>query len=218
MVHIARWDAAWPAYRRAREGKQLFSNWTPRDPATYREADVEVYSNCEQVELVLNGKSLGSKSRPSDDSPRTWKIPYEAGAIIACGKNTGKVVATHELSTAGKPTKIALSTDRTKLIHHWDDVDYVTATIVDENGVRCPWADELISFKVSGPGAIAAVENGNPTSHEPFQSSERHAFEGRCVAILKAIAPSGRITLTASAPGLTASSITLEAVAPSEKK
>lgn len=218
MVQIFREDSIWPTDRRASGGNQLFSNWTPRNPATYKEANVEVYSNCEQVELVLNGKSLGSKSRQSDDSPRTWRMPYEAGTIKALGKNNGKVGATHELCTAGKSTKITLATDRMKLIHDWDDVAYVTAAVVDENGVCCPWADDLISFKIGGPGAIAAVENGNPTSHESFQSSERHAFEGQCVAILKATTQSGLIILTASAPGLTASTITIEAVAPSKRQ
>lgn len=219
MVHIARVEPALTdSEGRRRPGYDRVSNWTPRDPATYIEANVEVYSNCKQVELILNGNSLGSKSRPSDDAPRTWRMPYEAGTIKALGKNNGQVVATHELCAAGKPTRIILAADRTKLTPDWDDVSYVKVTVADENRVQCPWADDLISFKLSGPGAIAAVDNGDNASHEPFQASERHAFQGQCFAILKATAPSGRITLTASAPGLTGSAITIEAVAPSTEK
>ena len=74
-----------------------------------------------------------------------------------------------------------------------------------------PEASDLITFGVSGPAAIAAVDNGDLSSHEPFQAAQRYAFGGRCVAILKATASAGQITVTASAPGLTAASVTLTA-------
>jgi beta-galactosidase len=80
---------------------------------------------------------------------------------------------------------------------------------VDKNGVIIPSASDLITFKTTGPGVVAAVDSADNSSHEPFQASERHAFQGRCVAVLKATAPSGKITLTASAPGLGSASIKL---------
>ena len=86
----------------------------------------------------------------------------------------------------------------------------VRATIVDANGITVPRADDLIAFKISGPGVIAAVDNADNTSHESFQAVERHAFQGECVAFVKASAPSGKITLTASAPGLTAGSLSIQ--------
>jgi beta-galactosidase len=206
-----------PGFEPLNRRQWQFSDWTPQNTAPHEE-NIEVYSNCEQVELILNGKSLGSQPRNTDDSPRTWKVPFEAGTLKALGKNKDQVVATHELRTAGKPARIALAADRTKLTYDWDDVSYVKVTVVDENGVQCPQADDLITFKLSGPGTIAAVGNGDNASHEPFQASERHAFQGRCFAILKATAPSGQVTLTASAPGLTGSAITIEAAAPSAEK
>jgi beta-galactosidase len=216
MVHIVRVEPALTGTdERRRRGYDRVSNWTPRDPATYTEANVEVYSNCEQVEIILNGKSLGSQPRPSDDASRTWKVPFESGTIKALGKNEEQVVASHELRTAGKPAKIVLAADRTKLTPAWDDVSYVTVTVADGNDVLCPWSDDLITFNISGPGVIAAVDSGDIASHEPFQASERRLFQGRCFAIIRATATSGRITLTASAPGLKAASITIEAVAPS---
>jgi beta-galactosidase len=215
-VHIARVEPALTGTdERRRRGYDRVSDWTPRDPATYTEANVEVYSNCEQVELILNGKSLGSQPRPSDDAPRTWKVPFESGTIRALGKNKKQVVASHELRTAGKPAKIVLAADRTKLTPAWDDVSYITVTVADGNDVPCPWSDDLITFNISGPGVIAAVDNGDAASHEPFQASERRLFRGRCFAIIRATATSGRIPLTASAPGLKTASITIEAVAPS---
>ena len=222
MVHIARRSAPpqptpndapnEPVQRR--RVQTLFSDWTPTDSSAHEES-VEVYSNCEQVELVLNGKSLGSQPLPADASSRTWRVAFEPGTIRAMGKNKGQVVATHELRTAGKPAKIVLTADRSKLTPDWDDVSYVSATVVDEKGVRVPNAGDLITFKLSGPGVIAAVDSGDNASHEPFQASERHAFQGQCFAIVRVTVPLGKIVLTASAPGLTGSSITIETLAPS---
>jgi beta-galactosidase len=80
---------------------------------------------------------------------------------------------------------------------------------VDKDGTVVPDSDALVSFKISGPGVIAAVDSANNASHELFQASERHAFQGRCVAFIKAAAPSGEITLTASTPGLAPSSASI---------
>jgi beta-galactosidase len=216
-VAVARGTAADPGFEPLNRRQSQFSDWTPQDTGPHKE-NVEVYSNCEDVELMLNNKSLGSKPRDADDAPRTWKVPFEPGTIKALGKNKDRVAAVDELQTSGKPAKIILTADRDKLSTDWDDVCYVTAAAADENGVLNPWADDLISFKITGPGVIAAVDNGDRSSHEPFQAAQRRAFQGRCVAIVKAGAPSGRIVLTASAAGLAESSITIETVAPAEKK
>jgi beta-galactosidase len=200
-----------------RRPQVLFPDWTPRGAQAHNET-VEVYSNCEQVELFLNGRSLGSKPRPPDDSPRVWQVAFEPGALKAVGINAGRAVATHELRTAGKPARVLLTTNRTSLAPVWDDVVYVEATVVDADGVAVPNAGDLISFKVSGPGRVVAVDSANNASHEPFQATERRAYQGRCFAMLKADAPHGRITLTADAPGLASGSVNIEAVAPSAFK
>jgi len=192
-----------------RRPQVLFPDWTPRNLSAHEE-NVEVYSNCDEVELFLNGVSLGKQSRPADDSPRIWKVQYAPGTLQAVGRNKTRQVATYELRTAGTPAKIILTPDRNSLSATWDDVIHVTATVVDANGVLIPTASDLITFNVTGPGAIAAVDSGNNTSHEPFQSSERRAYQGRCFAMIKATAK-GRITLTASAPSLKVSSLTLNA-------
>ena len=187
-------------------------HWTPSDVSAH-EGNVEAYSNCEEVELVLNGKSLGSKSRPADDAPRIWKVPFEPGSLKALGKNKGQVAAIHELTTAGKPAKIVLSADRDRLTPEWEDVSFVTATVVDDKGVQVPSSGDLIRFKVTGPGVIAAVDNGDMASHEPFQAAERGAYQGRCFAILKANAAKGTIVLAATAPNLAGTSVSIKAVA-----
>ena len=187
----------------------LFSDWTPAKLGAHEES-VEVYSNCEEVELLLNGKSLGSKRLAADASPRTWVVPFEIGSLKAVGKNTGNLAATYELWTAGKAAKVVLSADKMSIGANWDDVSTITAMVVDEKGVPVPAADELITFQVTGPGVVAAVDSADLTSHEPFQARERHAYHGRSIAIVKASA-AGRITVTGAAAGLAGSTVTIAA-------
>jgi beta-galactosidase len=189
----------------------LFPDWTPRSSEAHDE-NLEVYSNCQEVELFLNGRSLGSKPLSADASPRNWKVAFEPGVLKAVARNHGKVVASEELRSAGRSTKIVLSSDRSKLTPDWDEISCLTATVVDENGVVVPNANNLITFKVTGPGVVAAVDSADNSSHEPFQATERKAFQGRCVAFIKSTAEHGKITVTASAPGLKPASVGITAI------
>ena len=193
-----------------RRPQVLFADWTPNNLQPHDET-VEVYSNCKEVELFLNGKSLGAQAWHTDASPRVWKVNFAPGTLKAVARNDGRVVATDELRTAGAPAKIRLTTNLKKLADDWDGVAFVRATVVDRHGIKVPSAGNLIRFKISGPGVIAAVDNADNASHEPFQASERHAFEGECVAFVKASAASGRIVVTASSPGLEHGEVVIEA-------
>lgn len=195
VVHIARRE------ERAGAGGWV-ANWTPAAADTSTNARVQVYSNCDEVELVLNDKSLGSRPKPADDAPRTWELPFTPGALRAVGKNGGKEVVAEELKTAGTPARIALSTDQTALTDNWEDVAFATATIVDANGVPCPYADRLVTFNVEGPGIIEAVDNGNIMSHDGYKALAYPAYHGRCIAIIKSKGGTGKITVRASAEGL----------------
>jgi beta-galactosidase len=187
----------------------LFTDWTPRNLNPHQE-NVEVYSNCKEVELFLNGKSLGVQEIHADASPRVWNVAFAPGTLKAVAHNDGKIVATDELTTAGKPAKIILTTNLKAIADNWDAVAFVHAEIVDGQGTLVPDANNLISFQVSGPGMIAAVDNADNSSHEPFQSSQRYAFHGKCIAFVKANAPSGRIKIAASSPGLKSDSIRIQ--------
>ena len=193
----------------------VFGDWTPKDLRPHPE-NVEVYSNCEEVELFLNGKSLGSKPKPANDSPRNWMVTFEPGTIkAACTSaanlnvSKGSTLPSFDLETAGKPAKILLSVDKSRLTNKWNDVVFVTATVVDENGVPVPDADEMVNFQARGAGFIAAVDSADNTDHDPFQATKRKAFQGRCVAYIKADKASGAITVTASAEGLQSDTITI---------
>lgn len=188
-----------------------FTDWTPVNRKSHEET-VEAYSNCEEVELILNGKSLGKLPRNADDSPRVWKVPWEAGKLAAVGRNSGEVVASDELQTAGNPARIMLTLERTMITPAWNDVVFVTATITDKKGIPVPNASHPVSFSITGPGTIVAVDNGDNSSHESFHASRRSAYQGRCYAIIRAIAESGTITIIAAATGLEGDSVSLRAM------
>jgi len=186
-----------------------YADWTPRKLEAHNE-NVEVYSNCEEVELFLNGKSLGRKPINQDASPRVWKVTFEPGILRAVARNQGKEVAADELRTAGKAVKIRLTTDRAAFTGNWDDLSFVRAAVVDENGVVIPRAKDLIRFSISGPGIIAAVDSADNASAEPFQASERRAYQGVCFAMVKATSATGNMVLTAEAEGLKTGSVVVE--------
>ncbi len=118
--------------------------------------------------------------------------------------------ARDELRTAGTPAAIVLKVDRPRLTATWDDVAYVTAEVVDEHGVVVPSAADRITFAVTGPGAVVAVDNQDITSHEPFQANVRSAFQGRCIAIVRATG-SGRIAINITGAALRSGTVGLEA-------
>jgi beta-galactosidase len=189
------------------------SDWTPVDFDTYDNAKVNVYSNCEEVELFLNDKSLGSLKKPADDSPREWNVTFEEGTIKAIGKNNGKVVTQEEHTSAGKPAKIILTKSNATVANNWDEVTFITATIVDEKGIRCANADNLIQFSITDSGKIIAVDNGNIINHDGYQGQATRAYQGKAIAIIKATKDSGTITIKADVEGLTQGSIPVEIVA-----
>jgi beta-galactosidase len=194
-----------------RRPQVLFADWTPKNLQPHDET-VEVYSNCKQVELFLNGKSLGSQSLPADASPRIWKVRFASGVLKAVARNGTKVVASNELRTAGAPERIRLSASSKQIASDWDGVASIRAVVVDGSGIEILSANNSINFSISGPGVIAAVDSADNASHEAFQAGFRRAFEGECVAFVKATAPKGRIAVTASSAGLKSDSISVKAL------
>jgi len=186
-------------------------DWTPNPQNPYTDSTVYVLSNCYEVELFQDGKSLGTKTIPEDASPRTWQVTYAPGTLRAVGRNGGKDVAMEEQTTAGVPAKIVLTADAANASPSFEDVVFVHATVTDAKGVRVPYATNALTFKVTGPGTIIATDNALPDDHTPFPSLTRSAKDGRVLAYLRASAPSGKITISASADGLTAGSVTLNA-------
>ncbi|WP_316800570.1 beta-galactosidase GalB [Pedobacter frigidisoli] len=167
------------------------------------------YNNADEVELYLNGKSLGKKSKQNDDLHVQWNVTFEPGTLKAVSRKNGREVLTREVKTAGAPAKIELLADRKTIKANGEDLSFVTVRILDAAGNVVPDADNLVNFKVEGNGFIAGVDNGFQASLEPFKASYRKAFHGLCLAILQSTDKSGTMKLTASSAGLSASSITI---------
>ncbi len=182
-------------------------NWTPGQ-------DIDMwayYNNADEVELFINGKSQGVKTKEGDNMHAIWKVKYEPGIVNIISRKDGKEVLTKSTSTAGEPAKIRLTADRGNIKADGTDLSFVTVEVLDEVGNIVPTADNLIQFEVNGPAFIAGVDNGNPVSHESFKAPQRKAFNGKCLVILQNNGQSGAIELTATGNGLQSESFKLSA-------
>lgn len=169
------------------------------------------YSQADEVELFLNGKSLGIKKKKEGEFHVQWRINYEPGTLRAVSRKSGKNVLVEEIKTAGEPFQIQLEADRTKIKSDGKDLSFVTVRVLDKDGNLVPNANNKIDFEVEGEGVLAAVDNGDPVSHESFRGNSRKAFNGLLLAIIQSAGKSGKINLKASSSGLQESKITLHA-------
>lgn len=138
-------------------------NWPGKEG---QDIDVRAFSNCEEVELFLNGQSLGRKAMPNN-SHLQWMVKYAPGTLSAVGYTRGKVAAEEKVETTGAAATIQLTTDRSVINADGEDCSIITVSVGDASGRIVPVADNLIHFVVSGPGRIIGVGNGNPICHEP---------------------------------------------------
>jgi beta-galactosidase len=207
-----------PVDAAVRFSEPLLDDWTPKDLTPHTE-NVEVYTNAEEVELFLNGRSLGVQKQHPDASAIVYQVPFEPGTLKAVARSGSTIVATDELKTAGKPARIVFTADSpaTPLTPDWNDVRYVTATLVDEAGTRTPDSTTVVHFAAKGPVSIIAVDNGNLTDHDPYQASQRKLYFGNALALLRATGSSGKVTVTASADGVPPATLTLT-TAPIDKE
>jgi beta-galactosidase len=182
-------------------------NWEPG-----KTIDVWAYYNhADEVELFLNGKSLGVKKKTGDDLHVMWRLKFEPGTLKAVSRKNGKVVLTREIHTAGKPAKIGLVADRKNIRADGKDLSFITVKILDKDGNVVPDADNLVKFKINGNAFIASVDNGLETDHNPFKANYRKAFNGLALAIVQSKEKAGSITFTATSKGLQGATVILQA-------
>ncbi|MGB4293336.1 MAG: glycoside hydrolase family 2 TIM barrel-domain containing protein, partial [Bacteroidales bacterium] len=172
---------------------------------------VEVYSNCDEVELFLNGRSLGKKSNGTENKfIVTWDVPYEAGILKATANSSNGEVVSSELRTAGKPARLRLSPDRMEIKSGGQDLCFVTVEVTDEKGIINPAADNLINFLVEGSGEILSVGSSNPMSSESYKQPKRKAWQGRCLVIIRSGKEEGLVKLMAESDGLESSGLEIK--------
>ncbi len=163
---------------------------------------VMAFTNCNEVELFLNGKSLGKKKSDPANSCLWWYIPYETGEVKAQAKGSDNKTLTAMLKQVSEPIKIILTPDATKLKANNQDVTIVEVQLRDKNNNRSLLANNLINFDISGEGKIIGVDNGDASSLENYKLPKRMARFGRCIVIVQATGKSGNIKLTAKSEGL----------------
>ena len=169
------------------------------------------YNNADEVELYLNGKSVGIRKKNGDDLHVMWRLKFEPGTLKAVSRKDGKVVLTQEIHTAGKPAKIELSADRSIINADGKDLSFITVKVLDKDGNVVPDADNLVNFKLNGNAFIASVDNGDPVSHDSFKVPYRKAFHGLALAIVQSKDKPGDINFTATSAGLQSASLVIKA-------
>src|ERR1019366_2551803 len=185
---------------------------------------VTCYTNCDTVELFINGRSVGVRGyefprygmqerygnlaprertlRTTADLHLSWDVPYEPGTLKAVGTKDGVAVVTMEVSTTGVPAAIRLTSDRTEIGADRRDVAHLMVEVLDQQGRVVPLAENEITFRVEGEGRLIGVDNGNPQSHDSYKVNHCKAFSGLCLAVVQSSARAGNIQIAASSPAL----------------
>lgn len=177
----------------------ILPHWTHPDKEGI-EIPVVVYTNCDEVELFLNEKSLGNQKY--QDEQLVWLVPYTKGTIKALAKKNGKVLVQASQTTAGEATKIKLLPDKIQITANRTDVVHVAVDITDENGIFCPHAQNVIEFEVSGPAKIIGVDNGDPIDLSAYKADVRRAFRGKVMLLIQATNETGEINIKANSKNL----------------
>ena len=175
-------------------------NWNEGD-----KVDVWCYYNkADEVELFLNGKSLGRSHKEGDHLRAQWLgIEWEPGTIEAVSYKDGEEVARDSRTTTGAPVALKATPDRSEISADGYDLSYVTITAVDENGREVPTATNLLKFKVEGNGELVGVDNGDPTDHLCLKGDAKALFAGKALAVVRSLrGEKGTATLTISSEEL----------------
>ncbi len=186
-----------------------YKSWWGKEPVLHllphwnfegREGDeipVWVYSNLDEVELFVNGKSMGAQKVPRLGHVE-WKVRYEPGAIEARGSQGGRVVLTERRETTGPGAVIRLCADRTEINADGEDVSVLKIEMLDGQGRLVPTDATVITLKVAGDGALIGVGNGDPNCHESDKDPSRSLFNGLAQAIIQSTKNAGEIHVQAS--------------------
>jgi len=191
--------------RRRNFGEESW-NWQSNSTVTVR-----CFTTCPEVELMLNGHSLGTKQlADAVGGTLSWEVPFESGTLTAIGRDGSKTLCEFSLKTAGPAQRIELLPDTTTLATDGKDVSHVEFRVVDAAGVLVPNAGNEINFSLDGPGRILCIENGDLNSTESYQGNTHRVFHGRGLLILQSGLSGGPMTLKAEADGLESASVSIQ--------
>lgn len=183
--------------------------------------EVDVYSEFPEVELFLNGKSLGRKPVNVDSQYKAiYSVPYAPGKLVAVGYKDGHEAGRWELRTAGAPAKAQLTSDKTRVVADGESLAYVNLTLVDDNGVPiyARSDDRKVTVHVTGAATLAGIGNGNPMDPSSFQSGVRTTFHGQLAFVLRSLGQPGEVHVAVDIDGLPTQYLTLNAVSEAADK
>lgn len=188
----------------------LFPHWNWK---TGEEIDVWCYyNNADEVELYVNGRSAGKRAKDKNTLHGFWRVNFEPGEIRVVSRSEGRAVAEQRIKTAGRPAKLRLTPDRTRIHADGDDLCYVTVEVTDADGNLCPTAQNEIHFSVEGVARIEGVDNGSPISLEPFKADKRKAFNGKCMVVLRSNGEAGNVRLRATSDDMESGETTINSL------
>ena len=158
---------------------------------------VVAYSNCDEVELFLNDKSLG-RIPPRELLDFVWRVPYQSGTLKAVGYRNNRAVAEKVFKTASYPTEIELTADNQNMKADRFDISHLTTTIKDAGGNFVPWANSRIDYKIDGPVKLLGFDNGDPVDVTSHQETYRKTFNGLSLGIFQSTDKDGSVEITAA--------------------
>jgi beta-galactosidase len=190
--------------------KRVDPVWNWKDGQTI---NVNAFTNCESVELFLNDKSLGTRNLKDFQSRViTWDVPFEAGKLKAVARNSGTIVASFELNTAGKPAELKALSDASILKADNEDIARIYVNVTDEKGITVYSAMNEISIEISGPVKLIGTEDANPTNIEDYKDNKQKAFHGKVLLYIQSTDKSGKAQITITSPGLKSTAVQIETV------
>jgi len=196
-------------------------NWKGREGQII---PVTCFTNCDTVELFVNGTSWGVKGyefprvgmelrwgnlperartlRTTGDLHLSWDVPYHPGTIKMVGTINGRTAASAEIATTGEPARLEASLDREAILADGRDLVHLTIQVLDDQGRVVPTATNPVTLSLDGVGKLIGMDNGDPRSHEDFRSNCRKAFNGMCLAIVQSNGKEGQIQMKVSSPSI----------------
>jgi beta-galactosidase len=213
LAHIAvidkKGDMMWNGVQTGSDG--MSDHWNRVEGQTL---SLVTYTNADEVELVLNGKSLGKKQNNLKDAKmrnqiRWNNVEYHPGTLVAIARTNGREVARHQIETTSEAVRLKAEADNSKWQADGMDLQHVQIVAVDKKGRRVQTAQGEVTFMVEGPAEIVGVVNGDINSDEMLVGNKRSLFNGTCTVILRSKrGEKGVVTVTASAPGMKSVKIT----------
>ncbi|MCJ7702334.1 MAG: DUF4982 domain-containing protein, partial [Anaerolineales bacterium] len=192
------WPDVWPDW-----------NWPGKEGQNFI---VDIYANCDQVELFLNNQSLGKKPCTRESKfTASFEVAYQPGELRSVGYRQGQLAVETAIQTTGTPARVRLTPDR-EIIQAGSDLCYVVVEVLDAQGRLDPKADQPVYFSLKGPGKILAVGSSNPVSKEAYVGNQRRVHRGRALVVVKSSHEPGEITLHAQADGLDWTEISIKSI------